>query len=127
MDGDDVTADTLKVLAGKLVQNQAKMNALTAQKEELQSSLETVKAKFASLENPSELIAAIRVLPPDTDDNSSVCLLHFDLFHSSISPTQFHPELQSDRTVMEYGLEFEDGWFLSGALLIGQKESETRF
>ena len=36
------------------------MNALTTQKEELQSSLETVKAKFASLENPSELIAAIR-------------------------------------------------------------------
>lgn len=60
MDGDDVTADTLKVLAGKLVQNQAQMNALTAQKEELQSSLETVKAKFASLGNPSEIIAAIR-------------------------------------------------------------------
>jgi hypothetical protein len=60
MDGDDVTTDTLKVLAGKLVQNQAKMNSLTAQKEELQSSLETVKAKFASLENASELIAAIR-------------------------------------------------------------------
>jgi hypothetical protein len=32
MDGDDVTADTLKVLAGKLVQNQAKMNALTGRK-----------------------------------------------------------------------------------------------
>ena len=32
-------------------------------------------------------------------------------------------ELQSDRTVMEYGLEIEDGWFLSGALLIGIRNS----